>query len=106
MSLKLINKHVELEIRRTFSEKSNLLGITVILDIHFIDNPPIVGEAIYGEAFPFEKPPRVWLEVFAPDVTREKIVEIICHELIHIKYPYLRHEDREFLERVEDCKKL
>jgi len=102
----LINKDVELEIRKIFAEKSNLLGVTVNLDIHFIDNTPIVGENIYGEAFPFETPPRVWLEVFAPDVTGEDIIEMVCHELIHVKYPHLNHEDREFLERVENCKNI
>ncbi len=101
-----IKEDIEQETRKIFQKKKQLLDVEAELDLNFIDDMPMVGENIYGEAFPHEKPPRVWLEVFAPDVTKKEIVETICHELIHIKYPNLNHEDKEFLEKVDYCKKI
>lgn len=101
-----IKADVKQKINRIFQKKKQHLGIEVKLEIHFLENAPIIGENIYGESFPFENPPRVRLEVFAPDVTRKEIIETICHELIHIKYPNLNHEDKEFLEKIVHCKEF
>jgi hypothetical protein len=103
MLKKKSNKRVEEEIERIFEEKKKKLRANATLDLRFIDDVPIIGENVYGEAFPFEKPPRVWLEVFAPDARTAEIIEHICHELIHIQHPELGEENKEFKRRVREC---
>lgn len=93
------------KIEKIFEEKKKKLRVEANLDLRFINDVPIIGDNVYGEAFPFEKPPRVWLEVFAPDAKTTEIVEHICHELIHIKYPELREEDRKFKRKIKECTK-
>jgi len=53
---------------------------------------------VYGEAFPEEK--RISLEIFAPDASIDEIERHICHELLHIKYPNISHDDYRFKEEV------
>lgn len=78
-------------IRRVFREKTEELGVDAVLDLRFLQDFPVVGKYVYGEAFPFETPPKVVLEVFAPDATEQEIRSIICEELLHIKHPGLQH---------------
>jgi len=49
--------------------------------------PRLLMSFVFGEAFPFEEPPRVWLEVVALDASTEELSHVICDELIHIKHP-------------------
>lgn len=63
-----------------------------MLKIGFLDQAPIVGKNVYGAAFPFEKPPRAMLDIFAPDATTREITEIVCEEILHIKRPELSEE--------------
>lgn len=89
------------EVERIFGGAKRELGVEAKLDLHFIQRVPVVGKNVYGEAFPFEEPPRVWMEVFAPDATIEEITETIYHELIHIKYPYIGEEEaRRYAEEI------
>jgi hypothetical protein len=69
------------------------LGVKATLDLNFIEDTPLIDKSVYGEAFPFEKPPRVWLEIFALDATPQEITEIVCEELIHIKHTELTEAD-------------
>ncbi|GAH90600.1 unnamed protein product, partial [marine sediment metagenome] len=81
------------DVERIFEEKRHRLGVDAKLDLHVetVEAPPIVGENVYGEAFPFEKPPRVWMEVF-PEATTREITKIVCEELLHVKHPELSEE--------------
>jgi len=82
------------EIEDIIREKSSTLGLTVVFDVNFIENAPIDGEYIYGEAFPEKN--RIWLEVVAPDISMDEITETICHELIHLKFPNINHNSPMF----------
>lgn len=75
------------DVERIFEEKKHRLYVEARLELGFLDHVPIVGKNVYGEAFPFEKPPRVRIEVFAPDATTQEITEIVCEELLHVKHP-------------------
>ncbi len=97
---RMIELDVEREISKIFEEKKRKFGIDASLEVGFLGHAPIVGENVYGEAFPPEK--RVVLEVFAPDATTESITEIICHELVHVEHPELKEECEEFRRRVHD----
>lgn len=90
-------------VERIFEEKKRKLGVDAVLELKFIWETPIVDKNVYAEAFPFEIPPRVWMEVFAPDATTKEITEIVCDELVHVQHPELRHEDEEFKRRVREC---
>lgn len=81
------------EIREIFARMAQKLGLDPTFDLNFIDDTPIIGEHVFGEAFPDEN--RVWLEV-APEATDEEIQRTICHELIHLKYPEMDHDSAEF----------
>lgn len=61
-----------------------------------------MGENVYAEAFPLENPSRVWIEVW-PDATDKEIIEIVCHELVHIKHPGLNEESEELKKKVRAC---
>ncbi|MBA7504852.1 hypothetical protein ES706_03510 [subsurface metagenome] len=106
-SQKRVEEEIESELRgkieRIFEEKKKKLRIDATLDLRFIDDIPIIGENVYGEAFPFERPPRIWLEVFAPDARTAEIIEHICHELIHIQHPEPGEEEKEFKRRIREC---
>ena len=83
-------------IYKIFEKKKRKFGIKEVkldLELNTIGSPPIVGENVYGEAFPFENPPRIWLEIFVLDAMMKKIVKILCHELAHIKHPELPEEE-------------
>ncbi|MBA7680298.1 hypothetical protein ES703_88612 [subsurface metagenome] len=82
------------DVERIFGEKRRRLEVDAKLDLHVetVEAPPIVDENVYGEAFPFEKPPRVWMEVF-PEATTREITKIVCEELLHIKHPGLSEEE-------------
>ena len=91
------------EVERIFGEKKRRLGVDAKLDLHVetVEAPPIVGENVYGEAFPSERPPRVWLEVFAPDATTAEITRTVCEELLHVKHPGL--SEGEIMRMVPAC---
>lgn len=91
-------KFTKEKIKKIFAEKLEKFSLKANLDLEFIERRPIEDENVYGEAFPEEK--RVRLEVFAPDATDEEIEWNICHELVHIKYPELSHDDPQFDEKV------
>lgn len=97
----LISMKVRKEIEKLFEEKKRKLGVEAELELSFLENTPVVGYNVYGEAFPPEK--KVVLEVFAPDATTEEIEEIICHELVHLKYPELDEDSKELEENVLNC---
>lgn len=104
------NGEIEVEIRRevksVFEDKKHKLGIDASLDLRITKSvwgPPVVGENVYGAAFPFEKPSRVWIEVFVPNATKKEIVKTVCHELIHIKHPELGEDSVEFKRKAYEC---
>ena len=79
-------KWIELrnEINEMFSQKSEKLGLKPGLELHFIEDAPVEGEPVYGEAFPDEN--KIWLEVVAPDASNKEILKILSHELIHFRH--------------------
>jgi len=94
------------EIERIFEDEKHKLGVDARLDLHVetVKAPPIVEENVYGEAFPSERPPRVWLEVF-PEATPKEITATVHEELLHVKHPELSEEEVESLRRkVEEFK--
>lgn len=93
--MKELEAEVRRDVERIFEEKRHRLGVEARLDLHVetVEAPPIVGENVYGEAYPFERPPRVHIEVFAPDATTKEITKIVCEELLHIKRPELSEEE-------------
>lgn len=92
------------KIRKIFNGKKNLLKLNnTDLDLVFIWNRPIIGENIYAQAFPNEN--RIKMEVFAPELTENDIIENVCHELIHIKNPNIDHHEKKFEEKVQRIKK-
>lgn len=90
------------EIFEMFDAKSREMGLVANLDLNIIEDAPIVGEFVYGEAFPGEN--RIWLEVVGPDASDDDILETICHELLHIKYPQTNHNSEMFLFKELRCK--
>lgn len=101
-----LEAEVRRDVERIFEEKTRRLGVDAKLDLHVVRSvwgPPVVGENVYAEAFPLERPPRVWMEVFVPDATTEEITKTICHELIHLQHPELGEQSREFKKRVRAC---
>ncbi|MDO9538166.1 MAG: hypothetical protein Q7J68_07590 [Thermoplasmata archaeon] len=91
------------EINRMFSQKAKKLSLNPTLDLNFIEDTSIIGENVFGEAFPNEN--RVWLEVVAPDASDKQILKILCHELIHIKHPDWNHDSQLFKKAVSQCMK-
>jgi predicted metal-dependent hydrolase len=73
------------------------------MDIEFIEDSPIADEFVYGEAFPDKN--KIWIEVVAPYASMKEITQIICHELIHLKFPKLNHDSKIFEKMVRDCMK-
>ncbi|MGF3584332.1 MAG: hypothetical protein ACQXXD_01255 [Thermoplasmatota archaeon] len=73
------------------------------MDVHFIEDAPICDEFVYGTAFPKEN--RIWLEVVAPYASIKKIKEIMCHELMHLKFPKLSHDSELFKKMVRNAMK-
>ncbi|GBE56252.1 hypothetical protein BMS3Bbin16_00452 [archaeon BMS3Bbin16] len=107
-SEQLLERDVKKEIEWIFEDKKTKLNIDVNLEIIFIEHPTIEGSFVYGEAFPFEKPPRVRLEVVAIDATYEELNMVISDELIHIKHPEIEQyvpdtleEREEFIEKMK-----
>ncbi|GAI52606.1 unnamed protein product, partial [marine sediment metagenome] len=51
-----LKAEVRRDVERIFEEKSRRLGVEARLDLHVetVEAPPIVGENVYGEAFPSE----------------------------------------------------
>ena len=84
-----------------FNTKSREMGISAYIELSIIEDSPIDGEFVYGEAFPKEG--RVWLEVVGPDAFDYEIMETICHELLHLKYPGWDHDSEEFEVMVKCC---
>lgn len=80
---------IKKQIERTFERKKKKLGVEVTLELDFLDDFPVIGEYVYGEAFPAEK--RIMLDVFAPLATKKEITKTVCEELMHIKHPELKH---------------
>ena len=93
------------DVERIFEEKKHRLGVEARLDLHVetVEAPPIVGENVYGEAFPAELPPRVWVEVF-PEATTQEITRTVCEELLHIKHPGLSED--EIAKMVPACARM
>jgi len=89
-----LERELRREVERIFEEKRRKLGVEARLDLHVetIEAPPVVGENVYGEAFPFERPPKVWVEVF-PEATAREIARVVCEELLHVKHPELSEEE-------------
>ena len=77
------------DIERIFEEKKRKLGIEASMKLTFLRDFPIIGEYVYGEAFPTEK--KILLEVYAPYATGRMMAKTICEELMHIKHPELKH---------------
>jgi hypothetical protein len=95
------------EVERVFESKRRKLGVEARLDLKLtrsVWGPPVVGENVYGEAFPSEKPPRVWIEIFDPeDVTNKEITKTVCEELVHVKHPELTSHGPRFWGLVRAC---
>ena len=91
------------EIENIFHKKSEKLGLRPDIEIQFIEDTPVEGEFVFGEAFPDEN--KIWLEVVAPDASTNEITEIVSHELIHLKFPELSHDSKEFEDKVRECMK-
>jgi len=103
---KKIEAEVTREVTNIFEDRKRKLGVDASLDLKItrsVWGAPIVGGNVYGEAFPFEKPPRVWIEVFVPDATKKEIIKTLCHELIHIQYPKLKEDSEGFKKKVQTC---
>lgn len=78
------------DVERIYGAAERRLGVRARLDLHVASvgvAPPIVGKNVYGEAFPHEVLPRVWVEVYPLDATDREIAEVACEELLHIKHP-------------------
>ncbi|MEM2100326.1 MAG: hypothetical protein QXP45_03190 [Thermoproteota archaeon] len=80
-----IEEEVRAEVEEIFEKKKREIGVEATLKLSFLADFPIIGEYVYGEAFPPEK--RVVLEIYAPYATKRKIMKVICEELLHIKHP-------------------
>ena len=104
-----MENEIRREVEEIFEDRKQKLGLDAILDLEFnrsVWGPPVAGENVYAEAFPFERPPRVWMEIFAPDVTKKEMEETVCHELVHIQHPELKKENKEFQRMVRACIEL
>lgn len=88
-----LEREVGRDVARIFEEKRRRIGVDARLDLGFLDHAPVVGKNVYGEAFPLERPPRVRIEVFAPDATTKEMKEIVCEELLHVRHPELSEEE-------------
>lgn len=103
-----IEREIEMKVRKDvegfFEEKKRRLGVEASLELNFLGHTPIVGENVYGEAFPPEK--KIVLDVFAPEATDEEIIGIICHELVHLKYPEIEDYSEELEEKIQECLNL
>lgn len=97
---KRIEMEIKKQVERTFERKKKKLGLEATLELDFIDDFPVIGEYVYGEAFPKEC--RVTLDVFAPFATNKEITETVCEELMHIKHPELKHGPK-FWRLVREC---
>jgi hypothetical protein len=91
------------EIIEIFQKKSKKLCMQVKMELDFIEDPPIVDEYVYGEAFPNEN--RIWLQVVAPYASIREITMTICHELVHLKNPTLNHDSKKFENLVRNYMK-
>jgi hypothetical protein len=90
------------EIGRIFERKKREIGIEATLKLSFLEDFPIIGEYVYGQAFPNEK--LVVLEVYALYATKKEITRTICEELLHIKHgPWTLEHGPEFWKMVEEA---
>ena len=96
-------KGLRWEMEKIFEKKTKKLGLKSNMEIQFIEDAPIGGEYVYGEAFPNEN--KIRLEVVAPDASIKEITKTICHELIHLKFPELNHDSEMFEEMVRNSMK-
>lgn len=96
-------KDLRRRIEKIFQEKSKKLGLKAKMELQFIEDAPICGEYVYGEAFPNKN--KIWLEVVAPYASIKEITNILCHELIHLKFPKLDHNSELFEETVRNAMK-
>lgn len=94
-------KELRDEISQVFSRKSKKVGLRPTLDLSFIEDAPVIGENVYGEAFPDEN--RIWLQVVAPEASDKEISEIVCHELIHLKHLDWDHDSVKFKRATKLC---
>jgi|GEM_PF-3086640 len=97
---KQVEEDVRKDIERIFGEKKKKLGVEATLELTFLSDFPVVGEYVYGEAFPTER--RMVLDVYAPMATTKAITRTICEELMHIKRPELKHGTK-FWKLVRDA---
>jgi aldehyde:ferredoxin oxidoreductase len=90
-----IEKELKQKVEQIFEETWRKMGITNLtlqVDVATdVGGPPIVDENVYAEAFPFENPPRIWIQVW-PDATGKEISKTVYHELLHVKHPELDEE--------------
>lgn len=91
------------DVVKIFQKKLKKFGIQATVELYFIEDPTIVDEYVYGEAFPNEN--RIWLQVVAPYASMREIKKIICHELLHLKNPKLDHNSKKFENLVRDYMK-
>ena len=87
-------EELRVEIAAMFEAKAQQMGLAARLDLSIIEDAPVDGEFVYGEAFPGEG--RVWLEVVGPDASDGEILETICHELVHLLHPEWDHDSEVF----------
>lgn len=84
-----IENAVRKDAERIFEEKKRKAGVEATMELNFLSDFPVIGEYVYGEAFPAER--RVVIDVYAPMATRRSIMKIISEELVHLKHPELSH---------------
>ena len=82
------------EIIEVFNARTREMGLPADMELNIIEDAPVDGEYVYGEAFPEEN--RIWLEVVGPDASDDEIMETICHELVHLEHPELDHDSEVF----------
>jgi len=89
---------------KTWTKKaSNVLKLKLPkITISLIENSSTMGMYVFGEAFPSEH--RIWIEIVTTFATDKAIIKLICHELVHLKYPELFHTAK-FNKIVNDCYK-
>ncbi|MEM3139452.1 MAG: hypothetical protein QXU17_04565 [Archaeoglobaceae archaeon] len=89
-----LETEIKKTVRRIFKREKRRLGVEAELDLRIESGwgPPIIGSNVYGQAFPFARPPRVWLEVY-PEASKREITMVVREELLHIKYPQLSEEE-------------
>jgi hypothetical protein len=92
-SYELIERRIEEEVRRDaeriFEEKRRKAGIEATMELNFLSDFTVVGEYVYGEAFPPSG--RIVIDIYAPMAAKEAVTRTICEELMHLRHPELEH---------------